>query len=129
MAGGSGRSSTAIPGTGCSAITPPHWGGLLPRIARLAIVAPRRTITIAVLLLMAAGIFGVPVAKSLSAGGFQDPSSESSWAAKILTDKFGQGDVQLLFVVSAPDGVTSAAARAVGTEISDQLSRSAHVTS
>src|SRR5262249_44700667 len=67
--------------------------------------------------------------KSLSAGGFQDPTSESARATKILTDKFGQGDVQLLFVVSAPDGVTSTAARAVGTEIADQLSRSAHVTS
>ncbi|WAJ47617.1 MMPL family transporter [Mycobacterium sp. Aquia_216] len=102
---------------------------MLYRVARLAIVAPRRTLTIAVLLLMAAGIFGIPVAKSLSAGGFQDPSSESARAATILTEKFGQGDVQLLFVVSAPDGVASAAARAVGTEISDQLSRSAHVTS
>ncbi|OBA69924.1 hypothetical protein A5641_03125 [Mycobacterium sp. 1554424.7] len=101
---------------------------MLGRIARLAIVAPRRTIAIAALLLVAAGVFGMPVAKSLSAGGLQDPTSESARAAKLLTDKFGQGDVQLLFVVSDRDGVTSAAARAVGTDIADQLSRSAHVT-
>jgi uncharacterized membrane protein YdfJ with MMPL/SSD domain len=129
MAGGIGRCSTATPRTVNSAITRVHRGGLLHRIARLAIVAPRRTIAIAALLLVAAGIFGVPVAKSLSAGGFQDPTSESARATKILTDKFGQGDVQLLFVVSAPDGVNATAARAVGTEIADQLSRSAHVTS
>src|SRR6201993_263961 len=129
MAGGIGRSSTATPRTVNRAITRVHRGGLLHRIARLAIVAPRRTIAIAALLLAAAGIFGVPVAKSLSASGFQDPTSESARAATILTDKFGQGDVQLLFVVSAPGGVNGTAARAVGTEIADQLSRSAHVTS
>jgi uncharacterized membrane protein YdfJ with MMPL/SSD domain len=129
MAGGIGRSSTATPPSVNSAITRAHRVGPLDRIARLAIVAPRRTIAIAALLLAAAGIFGVPVAKSLSASGFQDPTSESARAATILTDKFGQGDVQLLFVVSAPDGVNGTAARAVGTEIADQLSRSAHVTS
>ena len=122
MAGGIGRSSTATPRTVNSAIAPVQRGGLLHRIAWLAIVAPRRTIAIAALLLVAAGIFGVPVAKSLSAGVFQDPTSESARATKILTDKFGQGDVQLLFVVSAPDGVNGIAARAVGMEIADQLS-------
>jgi uncharacterized membrane protein YdfJ with MMPL/SSD domain len=104
-------------------------GGLLQRIAWLAIAAPKRTLAIAALLMVAAGIFGVPVAKSLSAGGFQDPSSESARATGILVDKFGQGDVQLLFVVSAPGGVQSAAARTVGTQIADELTRSAHVTS
>ena len=84
--------------------------GMLHRIARLAISAPRRTLVVAALFMVAAGIFGVPVAKSLSASGFQDPNSESSNAAKILTDAFSQGDLQLLFVVSAPDGVAGTAA-------------------
>jgi uncharacterized membrane protein YdfJ with MMPL/SSD domain len=110
-------------------VSRPSRGGVLHSIALLAIAAPRRTIAVAVLLMVTAGIFGVPVAKSLSAGGFQDPTSESARATQILTEKFGQGDVQLLFVVTAPDGYTSAAARAVGTDIADQLSRSAHVTS
>ena len=51
---------------------------LLHRIALLAIAAPRRVIAFAVLLTVALGIFGVPVAKSLSASGFQDPTSESA---------------------------------------------------
>ena len=106
-----------------------YHGGVLQRIAYLAITAPRRTIATSALLMVAAGVFGIPVAQSLSAGGFGDPTSQSARATKILTDKFGQGDVQLLFVVSAPDGVTSPAARAVGTEIADQLGRAAHVTS
>jgi uncharacterized membrane protein YdfJ with MMPL/SSD domain len=129
MAGGIGRSGTATRRTVVGDITRTFKGGLLQRIAELAIAAPARTIAIAALVMVAAGIFGIPVAKSLSAGGLQDPTSESARATKLLTDKFGQGDVQLLFVVSDRDGATSTAARAVGTDIADQLSRSAHVTS
>ena len=84
-------------------------------------------IAVAALVTAVLGVFGVPVAKSLSASGFQDPTSESSRASELLTDKFHQGDVQLLIVVSAPDGVDSAAARATGTRIVDQLRQSPHV--
>ena len=79
------------------------------------------------LLTVALGIFGVPVAKTLSASGFQDPTSESASATQLLTDKFQQGDVQLLIVVSTPDGIDSAAARAAGNNIVDQLRSSPHV--
>jgi putative drug exporter of the RND superfamily len=63
MAGGIGQFNTA---------TSP---GLLHRIALLAIAAPRRTIAVAAIVMAAAAIFGIPVAKSLSAGGFADPTS------------------------------------------------------
>jgi uncharacterized membrane protein YdfJ with MMPL/SSD domain len=99
----------------------------MQRIAQLAITAPRRTVAVAALVMVAAAIFGIPVAKSLSAGGFQDPTSESARAAQLLTDKFGRGDMQLLIVVSTPDGFESPAARAVGTQIADQLRHSPHV--
>ena len=79
--------------------------------------------------MVAAGIFGIPVAKSLSAGGFQDPTSESARATQLLTDKFGQGDLQLLITVCAPDGFASGPARAAGIDIAGQLSRSPHVPS
>ncbi|HXA11765.1 MAG TPA: MMPL family transporter, partial [Mycobacterium sp.] len=102
---------------------------MLQRIARLAIAAPRRVITVAALLTLALAIFGVPVAKSLSASGFQDPTSESAKAAQLLTDKFGQGGVRLLLTVSAKAGFDSPQARAVGTDIVDQLRRSPHVAS
>ena len=100
---------------------------MLQAIARLAIAAPRRVVGVAALLTLALAIFGVPVASSLSASGFQDPTSESSRASEFLTEKFGQGDVQMLITVSTPDGVESPAARTAGTEIVDQLSRSPHV--
>ena len=75
---------------------------MLQRIALLAIAAPRRVIAAAVLVMLAAGIFGVPVAKSLSSSGFQDPASESARATQRPTDKFHQGDMQMLITVTAP---------------------------
>ena len=103
-----------------------EWA-LLNQIARMAITYPRRVIVVAALLTLALAIFGVPVASSLSASGFQDPTSESARASQLLTDKFSQGDTQLLVTVSTPDGVDSPAARAAGTEIVDQLRSSPHV--
>ena len=84
---------------------------MLQRIALLAIAAPRRIIAVAVLVMVACGIFGIPVAKHLSAGGFQDPTSESAQATKLLVDKFGQGDMQLVISVTADGGTVRRARR------------------
>ena len=62
---------------------------------------------VALLVMVACGIFGIPVAKHLSAGGFQDPTSESAQATQLLVDKFGQGDMQLLISVTSDDGAQS----------------------
>ena len=83
----------------------------------------------AALVAVAAGVFGVPVAKSLCACGFDDPSSESAKAKELLTDRFNVGDVRMMVTVSSPDGADSGAARAVGTELADDLMRSPHVVS
>lgn len=100
---------------------------MLQRIAMLAIAAPRWVISGALLVMLAAGIFGAPVTKSLSSSGFQDPSSESARAAQLLTDKFHQGDMQMLITVTAPDSATGPVARAVGLSIVDELRRAPDV--
>jgi RND superfamily putative drug exporter len=100
---------------------------LLQRIALLAIAAPRRIIAVALLVMVACGIFGIPVAKHLSAGGFQDPTSESAQATKMLVDKFGQGDMELLISVTSDAGAHGPAARSVGTDIAEQLKASPYV--
>jgi uncharacterized membrane protein YdfJ with MMPL/SSD domain len=100
---------------------------MLQRIARLAIHAPRRILVVAGLVMVAAAIFGLPVAKSLSAGGFQDPESESARALHLLTDKFGQSDQQMLIVVTSPAGARSVQAGQVGTDIVDHLKQSPFV--
>ena len=100
---------------------------MLRAIARLAIAAPRRVIGVAILVMVAIGIFGVPVAKHLSPSGFADPNAQSSQATDLLTDKFGQGDVQLLVVVSAGDRYDSPTARATALDVIDQMKRTGHV--
>jgi RND superfamily putative drug exporter len=102
---------------------------VLHRIALLAIAAPRRVIAVSALIFVGAAIFGIPVAKSLSAGGFQDPASESSQASRLLTDKFGQSDQQMVIVVTAAGGADSATARRVGTRIVNRLEKSPYVLS
>jgi RND superfamily putative drug exporter len=73
---------------------------------------------------IAAAVFGIPVADSLSPGGFQDPNSESARAIKVLSDKFGQSGQQMLILVTAPAGANSEQARRVGTALVDQLQHS-----
>jgi RND superfamily putative drug exporter len=97
---------------------------MLQAVTRLAITAPRRIITIAVLLLVGAAIFGIPVINKLSGGGFQDPGSQSSKAADLLRTKFAQTDQKLLITVTSPAGVRSNQSRQVATDIIDGLQRS-----
>jgi RND superfamily putative drug exporter len=100
---------------------------VLHRIALLAIAAPRRVLAVAALLMVGAAVFGVPVATTLAAGGFQDPAAESFRATALLGEKFGQSDVQLLFMVTAPDGIRGAAARAAGLDIVNQIKDAPYV--
>ena len=94
---------------------------LLHRIALCAIAAPRRIVAIAALVMVGAAIFGVPVAGSLAAGGFQDPGSESARATRVLTETFGRGDMQLVFAVTDPVKPTTkeavASLKALGIEV------------
>src|ERR1700676_522164 len=95
----------------------------------MAIAAPRRIIAISALILVAAAIFGLPVVKSLSAGGYQNPNSESARANQLLANKLQQGGMPLVVVVSAPDGVRNPRAQATAAEIVDRLRESSHVSS
>jgi putative drug exporter of the RND superfamily len=101
---------------------------VLYRIAMLAIATPRRILAATVLLMVIAGVFAVPVTKSLTAGGFQDPSAESAQATQLLAEKFGYSEMQVIFLVTASDGAYGQAARAAGTDIADYLSNEDHVT-
>ena len=65
------------------------------------------------------------MAGRLSAGGLTDPGAQSSQARTVLAHTFGQGDMPLLITVSSPEGVSSTAARTVGTEVVETLSQSA----
>ncbi|BBY82383.1 MMPL family transporter [Mycolicibacterium pulveris] len=100
---------------------------MLQRIAQLALAAPRRILAIAILVMVACGIFGIPVVKHLSAGGFADPTSESAQANHVLVDKFGQGDMELLISLTDDHGALSPAAESAAADITAQLQASPHV--
>ena len=100
---------------------------MLQQIARMAIRTPKRIIVITLLVMVATGIFGIPVMNSLSAGGFQDPTSESAKATQLLEDKFGQGGMELVISLTSDAGAQSPESRAVGTDIASQLQASPHV--
>ncbi|MFD0366060.1 MMPL family transporter [Nocardia sp. GCM10030253] len=100
---------------------------MLHRIVLLAIAAPRRVIAVTMLIFVGAAIFGIPAVGSLSAGGFNDPASDSAQATRLLTDKFGVSDQQLLIVVTAPDGARSEQGQRVATDIVDHLKQSPYV--
>ncbi|OSC42511.1 MMPL family transporter [Mycobacterium decipiens] len=102
---------------------------MLHRIAILATTAPRRILAVVTLVMIGAAVFGIPVIDHLSAGGFDDPNSESTRASQLLTDKFNQSDQQLLVTVTAPQGATSPLARAVAIGIVEKLRASSYVLS
>jgi RND superfamily putative drug exporter len=100
---------------------------VLYRISGLAIASPRRVIVWAVLVMIGAATFGIPVLKSLSAGGDLDPSAESSKASALLSQKFDQGDMSMVITVSYPGGAKQPEARTVGTDLVVRLQNSAKV--
>lgn len=101
---------------------------MLQRIALGAVARPRLVLAAAAVIVIAAAIFGLPVAKSLSAGGFTDPHSQSVRAADILSKEFNHSDLQLLVTVTAQGGADSAQASALAAEITAILRESPDVT-
>jgi len=100
---------------------------VLHRIARLAIAVPRRVLLLAALIAAAAAVYGLSVAQSLSAGGFQDPTSESARAQQLLADRFGRGDMQLILAVTADGDVLGEPARGTALELVRRLQAAPHV--
>lgn len=101
---------------------------MLTRFAHLGIRAPRRVLALAGLVFLAAALFGAPVAKHLSAGGFSDPNADSTKANDLLNTRFHAGDPNLVFQVSAPQGADSSAARTGGQGIVQTLMRDPNVS-
>ncbi|MGH3723892.1 MAG: MMPL family transporter [Mycobacterium sp.] len=94
---------------------------MLERLARSVIAAPRLVLGAALLIAIAAAIFGIPVTKHLAAGGQQDPNSESAHVARVLTEKFDISDQSLVFMLNSEQGVKSPQMRAVASDLERKL--------
>lgn len=100
---------------------------MLERLARSVIAAPRLVLGVALLIAIAAAIFGVPVTKHLAAGGQQDPNSESAHVTRVLREKFDISDQSLVFMLSSEHGVKSPQMRAIANDLVRQLKESGEV--
>ena len=96
---------------------------MLNRLARFVTSHSRQVLLLALFIVLAAGAYGSSAVSHLSSGGFTDPSSPSTKADALLSKRFHQGDPNLVFLLQSPSGVSSAAARSVGTTLAVDLAR------
>ena len=101
---------------------------MLTRLARVATAHSRQVLLVALLIVLAAAAYGSSAVSHLSSGGFTDPSSPSTKADALLSQRFHQGDPNLVFLVQSPTGVNSPAARSVGTALADDMARQPNVS-
>ena len=97
---------------------------MLERLARFVVGAPRLVLGAALLVAVAAAVFGLPVTTHLAAGGQQDPTSESARVAQILVDKFGISDQSLVLMLTCDEGAKAPAVARVAGELEGELRRS-----
>ncbi|MGW0248463.1 MMPL family transporter [Nocardia goodfellowii] len=83
--------------------------------------APRLTLVVAAVLVAMCGALGGSLTEKLSAGGFLDPDSESSRAARVLTDNFGLTGMQMVLLVAGSEGTSEADMSGVGRGIVAEL--------
>jgi len=102
--------------------------GVLTMISRVVIAAPKRVLLVVMLLTVLAAVFGANVAEHLGAGGFQDPSSQSARGVKVLTEKFGLGNMDLTLVVRSPSGVLEPAAAEAGRRLVDEVRNAPYIS-
>src|SRR6187455_2493799 len=74
-----------------------RWGHLMARRRWVVLV-------LGLVAIVTAGGWGLGVFGSLSAGGFEDPDSESARAEGLITDAFGPTEADLLVLYAADDG-------------------------
>jgi putative drug exporter of the RND superfamily len=92
------------------------------RLGRFVARNPRKLLIASVIFLALAGILGGSVVEHLSTGGFEDPSSESTLAARRVEEIFGISDPDVVLLVAAQAGsVDDPEIRAVGSELTEAL--------
>ncbi|MFE2884015.1 MMPL family transporter [Streptomyces sp. NPDC059272] len=96
---------------------------MFERIAELAIRRSRLVLVVAVLAVALMGVLGAGAFAKLLGGGYDDPASQSSRAAKVIDHTFG-GETNLVLLVSASDGrVDAPAARQSGQDLVAHLKK------
>ena len=74
---------------------------MLARLATFTVRRRRAILVTTLVLFLAAAVYGGNVATRLSSGGFDNPSSDSSQAQRLLDDRFHTGSPNLVLLVGA----------------------------
>lgn len=101
---------------------------MLDAVARSVNAAPKFVLSLALLLMVAAGAIGAPAAEKLSTGGFADPEADSTKLTRLLADKFGVDSDQLFLLVHARERIDTSAPRKFVEQLVQQLRGADHVT-
>ncbi|MGX9889224.1 MMPL family transporter [Streptomyces sp. NPDC002276] len=100
---------------------------MFERMAELVIRRSRLVLVVAVVAVALMGVLGAGAFGKLLGGGYDDPSSASSRAAKVIDRKFG-GETNLVLLVSATEGrVDGTPAERSGRALVAKLKREQHL--
>jgi RND superfamily putative drug exporter len=96
---------------------------MLRRLGTFTVRRRRIVLGGSVLFFVLAVFFGGPVAESLTSGGFDDPSAESTRVGETVADRFGADDPDVVLLVTVPAGasVDDAGVAAAGTALTEEL--------
>ncbi len=102
---------------------------MLERLARFVVRRRRTVLVVTGLALVAAGVFGAGVFGAVKSGGFEDPAAESTRAARMVEEQFGQGDPDIVLLVTTRDGrsVDDPNVASAGASLTAELGREADV--
>ncbi|MFI2378973.1 MMPL family transporter [Streptomyces sp. NPDC018964] len=101
---------------------------MFERLAEFTIRRSRLVLVVAVLAVALMGVLGAGAFSKLLGGGFDDPASDSTRAAKVIDEKFG-GETNLVLLVRASDGrVDAPDARRGGQALTADLEKDERLT-
>ncbi|MEV0476971.1 MMPL family transporter, partial [Streptomyces prunicolor] len=100
---------------------------MFEHIAELAIRRSRLVLVVAVVAVALMGVLGAGAFAKLLGGGYDDPASQSSRAAKVIDEKFG-GETNLVLLVRADEGrVDTPGAQRSGRDLVAHLKKEQHL--
>ncbi|ASQ93716.1 MMPL family transporter [Streptomyces sp. 11-1-2] len=96
---------------------------MLDRLAGFVVRKSLAVLVVGLLLAVIGGVASTTLFDKLTAGGFDDPTSESSRAITALDERFGQGLPNLTLLVTSKGRVDDPSVTAAGTQLTRKLSR------
>ncbi len=101
---------------------------LLDRLARFVVRRRRLVLVASLATFIAAGVIGGSVVGKLKSGGFEDPKAASTRAANLLDDRFGGGEPNVIFLITAKgSNVDTPEVAAAGIALTQRVAKEAGV--